>query len=70
MTAKIDTVGVLTVLIGIAVKHGFSFFSSKVILLMILFIVAAPLTNHMIARYAHLSGHKAGEEEKHEGDHL
>jgi len=71
VTAKIDTVGVLTVLIGIAVKHGFNFFSFKVLLLMILIAIVTPLANHMIARYAYLSGHEVGEEEeKIKGDHL
>jgi len=53
--AKIDTVGALTFMIGIIIIHGFSFFSLKVLLIMILFLILNPLTAHIIARSAHLS---------------
>jgi multicomponent Na+:H+ antiporter subunit G len=62
VTAKIDTVGVITVLIGVAIMHGFSFFSLKVLLLMCLILIVSPLANHMIARYAYLSGYKNDED--------
>ena len=53
--AKIDTVGALTFMIGIIILHGISFFSLKVLLIMILFLILNPLTAHIIARSAHLS---------------
>ena len=53
--AKIDTVGALTFMIGIIIIHGFSFFSLKVLLIMILFLILNPLTAHIIARSAHTS---------------
>jgi len=53
--AKIDTVGAITFMIGIIINHGFSFFSLKVLLIMILFLILNPLTAHIIARSAHLS---------------
>ena len=58
MTAKIDTVGVITIIIGLAVKHGFSFFSLKVLLLMVIWMIVSPLATHMIARSAYLSGYR------------
>ena len=58
VTAKIDTVGVLTLMIGLIVKHGVSFFSLKVLLLMVLMMIINPLASHMIARAAYLSGYK------------
>jgi len=58
VTAKIDTVGVITIFIGLAVKHGLSFFTLKVLLLMALLMIINPLASHMIARAAHLSGYK------------
>ena len=61
VTAKIDTVGVITVIIGIAVKHGVSFFSLKVLLLMCIIMIVNPLASHMITRSAHLSGYQAEE---------
>jgi len=68
VTAKIDTVGVITVIVGVAVKHGVSFFSLKVLLLMGIIMIVNPLASHMIARSAYLSGYQAegrgGEEKK------
>jgi len=58
ITAKIDTVGVLTIIIGIAIKHGLSFFSLKVLLLMGIVMIVNPLASHMIARSAYLSGYQ------------
>ena len=59
VTAKIDTVGVITIILGLAVKHGLSFFSLKVLLLMIILMIINPLATHMIARSAYLSGYRA-----------
>ena len=56
ITAKIDTVGTITIIIGTAIKHGFSFFSLKTILLMIIMIIINPLASHMIVRAAYKSG--------------
>jgi len=53
--AKIDTAGVITFLIGIFLRHGFSNFSLKVLLIMVLFMILNPLTSHIIARAAYLS---------------
>jgi len=53
--AKIDTVGAITFMIGIVMRHGLSFFSLKVFLIMILFLILNPLTAHIIARAAYLS---------------
>ena len=58
VTSKIDTVGVITIIIGTALKHGLSFFSLKVLLLMGILMVINPLTSHMIARSAYLSGYR------------
>ncbi|MCL2392066.1 MAG: monovalent cation/H(+) antiporter subunit G [Oscillospiraceae bacterium] len=53
--AKIDTVGAITFMVGIIIRHGFSFFSLKVFLIMVLFLILNPLTAHIIARTAYLS---------------
>ena len=58
VTTKIDTVGTFTLIIGIAVKHGFSFFSLKLVLLVFVMMIINPLINHMTARSAYLSGYK------------
>jgi len=58
-SSKIDTVGTLTIILGVAIRHGISFFSAKLLLLAVILIVLGPLCNHMVARSAYLSGHKA-----------
>lgn len=57
-TSKTDTVGALTLIIGIAIRHGFSFFTGKVILLAIIMLIFNPLVGHILARSAYLSGHE------------
>ena len=68
VTAKIDTVGVITIFIGMAVKHGVSFFSLRVLLLMGIMMLINPLASHMIARSAFLSGYKTDAQIKAEND--
>ena len=53
--AKIDTVGAITFMIGVIIRHGFSFFSAKVFLILLLFMIINPLTAHIIARAAYSS---------------
>ena len=57
LTAKIDTVGVITLIIGLVVKHNVSFFSLKLLLLLVIMLLLNPLAAHMIARSAYLSGY-------------
>jgi len=57
VTTKIDTVGALTLFIGIALRHGFSFFTLKLLLLLSLMMILNPLATHMVARSAYLSGY-------------
>jgi len=68
MTAKIDTVGAVTIIIGLAVKHGVSFFSLKVLLLMCVMMIVNPLATHMIARSAYLSGYRITDQDAGSGE--
>ena len=58
VAAKIDIVGIITIIIGVVVKHGFSFFSAKSLLLLGILMIITPLASHMIARAAYLSGYQ------------
>jgi len=58
ISAKIDTVGAITVVLGVAVKHGLSFFSLKALLLVGLIMIINPVSSHMIARSAYHSGYR------------
>ena len=57
LAPKIDIVGSATIIIGVAIRHGFSFFSLKVLLLMIIMLMINPLISHIVAQSAYLSGH-------------
>ena len=61
-TSKTDTVGAITIFIGISVLHGFSFFTGKVILIALIMLIFNPLVAHTLARSAYLS--EKGESEE------
>ena len=58
VTTKIETVGTITIILGVIVRHGFSFFSLKALLLLAVLVIINPLVSHVIARCAHLSGYE------------
>lgn len=62
ISSKVDTVGLLTMMAGIIVRSGFTFFSAKVLLIVLLFVITNPLSTHSIARSAYNGGHKPKEE--------
>ena len=55
-SSKVDTVGALTIMIGVIVKHGFTYFSGKVVIVIIILLIFNPLVSHILARSAYLSG--------------
>ena len=57
-TSKIDTVGVLTIIIGVAILNGFNFFTGKILLLTVIMLIFNPLVAHILARSAYLSNYK------------
>ena len=58
ITSKIDTVGTITVIIGVVIQNGFRFFSLRVLLLLGLILIVSPMVTYIIARFAYHSGHK------------
>ena len=58
LSSLIDTVGLLVLLAGVAVRQGLGSFSF--ILLMGIVILTAPLSAHKLGRAAYLSGHREG----------
>lgn len=74
VVSKVDTVGAIVFLFGLAVRHGFSFFSGKILLIIITILILSPLVSHMVARSAYISGYKLSDPHKssteHEGDGL
>ena len=58
VASKIDTVGMITLLLGLAIRHGISFFSAKMVLMMIIVLILNPLVAHIMVRSAYRSGYK------------
>lgn len=59
---KVDTVGFITILMGLLLKNGFTYFSGKILLVLVLYIVTNPIATHAITRSAHLSGYRIKKE--------
>jgi len=57
VACKVDTVGFLTIIIGLAIRHGISFFTGKLLLIAIIMMVLNPLVAHIIVRSAYNSGY-------------
>ncbi|MFO8068552.1 MAG: monovalent cation/H(+) antiporter subunit G [Alkalibacterium sp.] len=62
VSAKVDTVGFITIMLGLIIKHGFDFFTGKLILVLALYVVTNPIATHAITRSAHLSGYRIKKE--------
>jgi multicomponent Na+:H+ antiporter subunit G len=62
VASKVDTVGFLTLMFGVIVRSGFSIFSLKVGLLVVITMFINPLITHSIARSAYYSGYKIRKE--------
>jgi len=62
LTALIDSAGFLCVALGGIIYKGFSTFSFKTLLLLLLMLLLNPLANHYIVRSAHLSGYTSRKE--------
>jgi multicomponent Na+:H+ antiporter subunit G len=59
IACKVDTVGMLTIGIGLIIRHGLTFFSGKVFLIIVIIMVLNPLVAHIVARSALKSGFKS-----------
>lgn len=57
VACKVDTVGMLTIGIGMGLRHGFSFFSGRVVLILIIIVVLNPFVAHIVAQAAYKSGY-------------
>lgn len=57
-SSKIDTVSVITLLLALIIKTGFSTMTLKLIILFLFVIMTNPVTNHFIARLAYKGGYR------------
>ena len=58
VASKIDTVGMLTLILGMIIRNGISFFSGKLVLIIVIMLILNPLVAHIMARSAYLSGYE------------
>ena len=58
VASKVDTVGAFTIIIGLILRHGISYFSGKLVLILVLTLILNPLVAHTVASSAHASGYK------------
>ena len=74
VVSKVDTVGVVVFLFGLAIWHGISFFTGKILLIIVIVLILSPLVSHMVARSAYISGIKLSDphktDDEFEGDGL
>ena len=63
VACKIDTVGLLTIAIGLALRHGISFFTGKMLLIAIIILILNPFVAHIIGRSAFRTGYVSKGEE-------
>ncbi|WP_423189254.1 monovalent cation/H(+) antiporter subunit G [Alkalibacterium sp. f15] len=62
VSAKVDTVGFITIMLGLMLKHGFDFFTGKLLLVLALYVITNPIATHAITRSAHISGYRIKKE--------
>ncbi len=62
--ADIDTVGLITILLGVIILSGFSWFTLKVMLILALILIINPLVTSSIASSAFFSGYKLKEDDE------
>lgn len=64
ISSVVDTAGFITIIFGILCIKGMSFFSLKVILILLLMLFLNPLATHTILRGAYTSGLRVGVDKK------
>lgn len=64
ISAKIETVGFLTIMIGFTILSGLSYAAMKILLITLMVMITNPLSTHAIARSAFLSGYHINQESR------
>ena len=58
VSSKVDTVGALTLMVGLMLRHGISWFSAKLVIIIVIMLILNPLVAHTLASSAHASGYE------------
>jgi multicomponent Na+:H+ antiporter subunit G len=64
ITAKVDTVGFITMMLGVMVLEGFSFTSAKVLIIIVFDMLTSPVSTHAIAHSAYAAGYRVARTEE------
>jgi multicomponent Na+:H+ antiporter subunit G len=62
ITAKVDTVGFITLMIGVMVLEGFTFTTAKVLIIVIFEMMTSPVSTHAISHSAYAAGYRVERE--------
>lgn len=57
ISSLVDTVGFITVMLGVIVYEGFNMFSLGILLILITVMILGPINTHFITKSAYLSGY-------------
>ncbi len=57
IASLIDTAGFICMMVGVIIYKGFSYFSLKVLLILIVVMLLNPVSTHFITKSAHYSGY-------------
>lgn len=57
VSSKIDIVGLITLVLGISLRHGFTFFTFKMWVIVVVVMILNPLVSHVLTRSAYDSGY-------------
>lgn len=63
IASYIDTVGFLFMMVGIIIRFGISWFSAKILLIVIIVILINPVVTHSIGRSAYHGGYRFDKED-------
>lgn len=63
ITAKVDTVGFITLMLGVMVLEGLSFTTAKVLLIVVFEMLTSPVSTHAIAHSAYAAGYRIERED-------
>lgn len=62
ISSKVETMGFITMLLGMMLRTGWNYATLKIGLIVLLAIITNPLATHAVARSAYISGYKTGKE--------
>lgn len=61
VTSKVETMGLITIILGAAIITGFSSFTVKLVIILVFEMLTLPVGSHAVARSAYANGFRAPE---------